>query len=110
MSWNRSIWVCPIEAAYHRNPKPYEWNKSLSGATLAELEERNSNEPVVRCTTPHDAGGESPELYSQDLLTNNREEIDRVISERMYSDIWKELLEQTPAEGGLGNNETVSEE
>ena len=83
-SW-RTSGICPVEDVYERHPRPYEWNPSFSGVTLIELEEVNSNEPILRCTTAH-TFGESPEIYAKDLLKKEWPDIVKEIRRRVYAD------------------------
>ena len=77
--------ICPVEEVYKRHPRPYEWNPSFSGVMLIELEEGDSNEPVLRCTTAH-TFGESPAIYAKDLLKKERLDILKEIRRRVYAD------------------------
>jgi hypothetical protein len=43
--------VCPLAAAYEREPGPYEWNEKYSGKALSDvsLEDIGTDEFVIRC-------------------------------------------------------------
>jgi hypothetical protein len=92
--YKRAVIICPIEAIYHKHPRPYEWNPSFSGLTLTELV--SIDDYVLRCPARHTFGG-SPTLYSKDLLKEELSDIRRAIERRTFDELERKV-ETSPEE------------
>jgi len=67
--WDHPIYVCPVCAAFKKDPEPYVWNAELSGKTFEQLQQLERPEPLISCPCGHLSRFHGDiALYTRDLL------------------------------------------